>query len=774
MNRSLRPEDARSAFADAMRAAMEQAAATGARKPTLARIAKATEIKGRQRISASSISAWRKGDRVPGSRAALRSFLAALEESASLPQGLFDRDHWDKLYDRACEAPPLYEDSPGIETLRVREAQPLELGVHRARTTSDGNAVPFYIPRDVDAAVRSALSRGAAEGTVVVLVGDSTAGKTRCAYEAMSEVLPEHLLVAPLHLADIPEAISAVTHATADGERCVLWLNDMEKFLSPEGMSLRDMRSLRAARAVVVGTIRTRIRNSLPADGLGNEVLNLAEEFEINRLWSASEVDRAQCQFRRERDPRLRLALAQADDFGIAESMATGPQLWKLLNRASRVNENPRGAALVWAAIDLALAGLTGPLAAGLLNRLHEEYLPGRNKQLIGPEPLDEAYAWATEPRDGVTRLLIPDGNGLRVFDYLLDAHLRDKGASPELIRETAWEAALETADRTQRFGIAMAAYANNRADICLRSLRPLTDHNDVEALRALGVLRERHDHKEAIQWLMLAIAEGDVLSLRLMGNLHARAQDWDSANEWYRKAAKSGDEVSQAYYSEPQIAPPRPSVPAGVTPERTEPEGEKGDHEDEEEWEERGPSQRTMSVLEAAFGILADAAFDSLEEVGDERVDLSGNYTFVFSDLPVPTWGQSAEWRRRMARCFDDLADDIRADVWPQPTCTGEEMAMHLALEHASSMVSDEPEFTASLVAGIPTDPTDYDWDLCMTLFLEDTDVLFLYEPWQQGTEDPDNPFNQWLGIANLEADQWFEPFYENRARDPERGFRR
>ncbi|MFD0384290.1 hypothetical protein ACFQ2B_24705 [Streptomyces stramineus] len=58
----------------------------------------------------------------------------------------------------------------------------------------------------------------------------------------------------------------------------------------------------------------------------------------------------------------------------------------------------PRGAALVWAAIDLALAGLTDPLPAELLEELHEDYLPGRNKQLLCPEPLDEALAWATTP----------------------------------------------------------------------------------------------------------------------------------------------------------------------------------------------------------------------------------------------------------------------------------------------------------------------------------------------------------------------------------------
>ncbi|RKN75229.1 sel1 repeat family protein [Streptomyces klenkii] len=745
---------------------MDEVTREGARRPTQAQIAKATEGRSRHRVSRTAISAWRKGERVPESWAALSSFLSALEEAASLPRGRLDAPKWVRLYERA-RAEQVPEPGPQAVTFRVRDADPLELKVHRARTVEGGDAVPAYIPRDVDPAVRQAMSHAGQRGGVILLVGDSTAGKTRCAYEAMTAVLPDHLLVVPRHVTEVPEAVAAVTRSARAGERCVLWLNDMERYLGPEGMDLHGIRALRTAKATVLGTMRTRMHQQFTDD----ELVRLAEEFQVERLWSSCELDRAHEELRSNRDPRLRLALDQATDFGVAETLATGPQLWQRLCSASVVNGNPRGAALVWAAIDLALAGLTDPLPAELLEELHEDYLPGRNKQLIGPEPLDEALAWATTPPDAVTRLLIPDGAGLRAFDYLLDAHLRAKGASPEFIPERVWETALRVGtERRQRFDIALAAHANERIDISRRALRPLADAGDVDGLRGLGVLCEREDRTEAARWLQLACDAGDVLSLRLMGNLHFRRQDRKAAAEWYRKAAEAGDEVSQSYYhGEPSPVPARPTQ-APSAPLPTHEEDEEGEWEDED----YGPTPRTLCLLGAAFEILADMAYDELEEIGDTRVDLRDNYACPFSDMPVLTWGQKAGWRRQMARCFDDLANDIEAGNWPLPTCTGEEMAMHLALEHASAMVRDEPDFVAALVKSLPEDSQDYDWDLCMTLFLEDTDVLFLYEPWSQGIEDPDSLLNQHLGIANLQADRWFEPFREDKTRDPGRGFRR
>ena len=650
----------------------------------------------------------------------------------------------------------------------VRDADPLELKVHRARTLEDGSALPAYIPRDIDPMVRNALTRIGDDGGAILLIGDSTAGKTRCAYEAMTAVLPDHLLVVPPHVTDLPDAVTQAIRAARSGTPCVLWLNDMEQYLGQEGLALNDIRALRAARTVVLGTMRSRIRKDLPS----HELVRLAEEFEVPRLWSPQELGRARERLRSDRDERLRLALAQAEDFGIAETLATGPQLWRELRGASVVGGSPRGAALVWTAIDLALAGLSEPQPADLLRELHERYLPGRNKQLIAPEPFEAALSWATNPREAVTRLLIPEGDGLRPFDYLLDAHLRDRGPSPDLIPEEIWEVALERgSEKHQRFSIALAAHANDRMDIGMSALQPLADAEDVDAFRTLGLLYERSDGEEAVQWLQRAVDSGDVLSLRLLGNLHLRKQDRRAARTWYRRAAKAGDEVSQSYYNYPGVD--RRAVPDDLAPPPAPPKSEADDEGDWDDEREYGPTARTLRVLEAVLDILADMANQALKEITDRPVDLGDDYAFVFSDLPVLTWRQDVQWRRQMIRCFDDLANDIRAGEWPQTTCTGEEMAVHLSIARASSMVVDDPELVTEFVEGLPPHHDDWDWGLCLGVLLEDTDVLFLYEPWSQGIEDSDHHVNQLLRIANLEAADWFEPFYGDSTRDPDRGFR-
>ena len=77
---------------------------------------------------------------------------------------------------------------------KVREiTDPVVLGTHRA-APADGESgdtarsaeAPPYIPRDQDSELRELL----AAGGFVLLVGDSTAGKTRMAFEALHATLP--------------------------------------------------------------------------------------------------------------------------------------------------------------------------------------------------------------------------------------------------------------------------------------------------------------------------------------------------------------------------------------------------------------------------------------------------------------------------------------------------------------------------------------------------------------------------------------------------------
>jgi len=183
----------------------------------------------------------------------------------------------------------------------------------------------------------------------------------------------------------------------------------------------------------------------------------------------------------------------------------------------------------------------------------------------------------------------------------------------------------------------------------------------------------------------------------------------------------------------------------------------------------------RTACLLYEQLSALADAAYDDVEEYGDAPVVRGEEHEWaVLGRLPRITWRQDADWRRRMARAFDDLADDLTDGQWPRPRCLAEEMALHLALSDAAAALEDEPDHIAMLMDALPSDPFDYDWSACREFFFRDEDILLLNDPGADGIEDPESEINRELGIGDLRPPVWFTVFGNADPRDPDRGFRR
>ncbi|WP_202542032.1 hypothetical protein [Streptomyces sp. SID2563] len=197
-----------------------------------------------------------------------------------------------------------------------------------------------------------------------------------------------------------------------------------------------------------------------------------------------------------------------------------------------------------------------------------------------------------------------------------------------------------------------------------------------------------------------------------------------------------------------------------------------KGEDEDCEEcgWQ---LTPRTADLLHTALIVLADQAYDDAERLGDQFLSDADNATWeVFDRLPPLTWTADHRWRRRMARAFDDLAGDLAKGNWPYPSCTAEEMALHLAIEDAPMYLEDRPEEDDH--DSLPQHDDDYSWDGCSDLLFQDHDVLMLFHTKFNGIEDPEDPTNQSLGIGDLREAAWFTPFDNRGLRDPRRGFRR
>jgi hypothetical protein len=359
-----------------------------------------------------------------------------------------------------------------------RITDPIRLGVHPAAAVAreDGSAdrVPPFVRRDRSAELAEALTPGG----FVLLVGDSTAGKTRLAYETLRDRLPRHVCVVP----DGPDALDAAIAAAKQHRPSVLWLDDLERYLLTGGLARTDLDTLAAAKVLTLATLRAheRERFSLRHDGerepgerqwarAGRDALDaVTREIRLDRRWSDRELAAARMF---EDDIRIAAALASTARHGLAEHLAAGPELVRELQDAwAPGSGRARGAALVTAAVDVRRTSHHRPLAVPLLRELHETYLDERGGAALRPEDWEAALAWATQPLHATSSLLEPDAHGgLLAFDYLVDQASQDPAAPP--VPDVVWDAVLADAAPADLVPVAWEASFAGRLDHVERAL---------------------------------------------------------------------------------------------------------------------------------------------------------------------------------------------------------------------------------------------------------------------------------------------------------------
>jgi hypothetical protein len=79
-------------------------------------------------------------------------------------------------------------------------------------------------------------------------------------------------------------------------------------------------------------------------------------------------------------------------------------------------------------------------------------------------------------------------------------------------------------------------------------------------------------------------------------------------------------------------------------------------------------------------------------------------------------------------------------------------------------------PEATSAL----PDHPDDLDWEACREGLFQDSDILIVFYPEQDGLEDPSAPENLRIGMGDYRPAAWFETFSNMLPRDGRRPFRR
>ncbi|TYB67716.1 tetratricopeptide repeat protein [Nonomuraea sp. PA05] len=375
---------------------------------------------------------------------------------------------------------------------------PVTFGVHPAAPASDGKrSLPGYVRRDVDERVEHALTHD----RYVLLVGESTAGKSRLALEVIRRVLPRCRLVQPTGPAGARVAVDTAVAVSGS----VLWLDDLERFLGQGGLTGQDVQRMLEAPGrprYIVATMRSEEYRKFFSAGSdvvaadtarqGRDVLRLATRVDVSRLWSQQELDRVR---EHAADSRLAAAVAQGERFGVAEFLAAGPQLLSQWHDAWAPGANPRGAALVLAAVDARRAGVHRGVPAAVLVAMHEAYLNRRGGLLLRPESLDTAFAWAGTPLHATSSLLLPEAGGEchLAFDYLIDAVPKDP------IPGEALRALLSVASPQEAVALGEAARSWQKHPIARDAYLKALDAGEISAL---GPATHQLDGKAAAEEL--------------------------------------------------------------------------------------------------------------------------------------------------------------------------------------------------------------------------------------------------------------------------------
>ena len=417
--------------------------------------------------------------------------------------------------------------------VHVRDADPRHLGVHAAiRVPGVVDDHPTYVERDLDQGpngLRTVIDKGGRTGAFILLLGRSSTGKTRSAYEAVRETLPDWWLVQPDRAEDVTEfAKNPVPHS-------VIWLDDLYRYLNSD-FPLDDRtvrRLLRAAAPVLlIGTLwpeHYAAYNSVsgPQQLVTTDertLLDLATVIVVGSTLSEAETERAR-QAARE-DPRIRQALSSAE-YGMTQTLAAGPHLvhrWESAGVYAR--------AILTAAIDLTRMGAMQPLTASCLRAAAPGYCSRHERARAAATPnwFESGLAYATDVMLGATAALRPESesmgeiDGYTVADYLLQYAIATRRTEP--LPHSAWQAAAEHIDDAEDLGrLAHSAETTMRFRYAIELYRRIERPTPADAVRRATLLAMRGEFEELRD---IADAGSADAGWRLAGLLaqHGRIED--------------------------------------------------------------------------------------------------------------------------------------------------------------------------------------------------------------------------------------------------------
>ncbi|MFD6913437.1 hypothetical protein [Streptomyces virginiae] len=446
-------------------------------------------------------------------------------------------------------------ENPAPPLRTVEEWGPFRLGVHYA-VDGEGQGsetLTSYIERNHDEILRERLRQAVERKRPVlaVLVGQSSTGKTRAAYEAVRNELKDWPLVFPTG----PEDLSDWITTDAIDPRTILWLNETQRYLSgtageKAARSLADLLD-HVTPLVVIGSMWPEYARKLTSPPIGPEdptfsVRSLLELYRAvipvpdNLGGSHSRITKAAA-----RDLRVAAALRAAGAQGrVIQQLTGGPELVRqyAMGPGNALTEVEH--AVITAAVDARRLGHTSALPAELLADAAVGYLPTTSRVTHDSGWFETAIK-ALCPSNRTLPPLVSDrvapglgmADGYHPTDYL-DQNVRRSRAhlAPPV---QLWEAA-ERHARTvdDLYALGQAAQHRRRYGHAVRLYRQATQRGSDAARRALALLLEEIGDQEAAE----AAAAGSAQAWVALAKVRERAGNKGAALRAYDIAARAED----------------------------------------------------------------------------------------------------------------------------------------------------------------------------------------------------------------------------------------
>ncbi|MFP2926354.1 tetratricopeptide repeat protein [Pyxidicoccus sp. 3LG] len=360
-----------------------------------------------------------------------------------------------------------------------------------ARHYAQGDTRPPYVMRDADAELDRALTTS----DLVLLVGHSKSGKSRAAFEAALRLYPKSPLIIPADRESLAELSHIEPPLEWAPDPAIVWLDDLQRFLGPNGLSVSVLNRLTQERGRVklLATMTSKryedyLRSTSDVEKELVLLLRRFRQVRIESELSLSEAQRAQALYPNE--PREKLV------DGLGEHLVAAHELWNKYDTAKATF--PQGHALVRAAIDWRRAGLQRPIPESTLQRLAARYIQFLRLSHVDltPESFEEGLRWAREPIALHVALLSKTGEEetekhFEPFDYLID-HTDSLAVG---LPAEAWDSFLKVASPSEALVVGVSAFQRKNRAVFQKALQQAIQSGDEtvkpRAMYGLGILHQ-------------------------------------------------------------------------------------------------------------------------------------------------------------------------------------------------------------------------------------------------------------------------------------------